>query len=99
MIHEGRDFLAEDESVKFPAVRRTLWSWGCLSRAATLGGIEQLNVRVKKVTAERATPGGDRGLLDRRRTDRIVLATEGREGLPAWLRPSVPSASRARRTS
>ena len=31
ILHTGREFLAEDEWKKFPAVRRTLESWGVLA--------------------------------------------------------------------
>jgi hypothetical protein len=57
ILHAGRDFLAEDEWTKFPAVRRTLESWGCLEPGSPRSAVlEQLNVRVKKVNLRSLRP-------------------------------------------
>jgi nucleotide-binding universal stress UspA family protein len=91
ILHSGRDFLAEDEWSKFPAVRRTLESWGCLEPGSPRSAVlTQLDVAIKKVNLRRRNPAA--AILDylaEHDCDLIVLATEGREGLPAWLRPSV----------
>ena len=91
ILHVGRDFLAEDEWVKFPAVRRTLESWGCLEPGSPRSAVlEQLKVRVTKVNLRRGKPAAAiLEYLDDHDTDLIVLATEGRVGLPGWLKPSV----------
>jgi len=91
ILHSGRDFLAEDEWGKFPAVRRTLESWGCLEPGSPRSAVlTQLDVAIKKVNLKRRNPGA--AILDylsEHEIDLIVLATEAREGVPVWLRPSV----------
>jgi len=91
ILHAGRDFLAEDEWGKFPAVRRTLEAWGCLEPGSPRSAVlEQLNVRVKKVNVRGRRPAAAiYRYVSEHEIDLIVLATEGREGLPGWLKPSV----------
>jgi nucleotide-binding universal stress UspA family protein len=91
ILHAGRDFLAEDEWTKFPAVRRTLESWGCLEpdspRSAVL---EQLNVLVKKVNLRGLRPAAAiYRYVTEHDIDLIVLASEGHDGVPGWLQASV----------
>jgi nucleotide-binding universal stress UspA family protein len=91
ILHAGRDFLAEDEWTKFPAVRRTLESWGCLEPGSPRSAVlEELNVRVKKVNLRSLRPAAavHRYVSDHE-IDLLVLATEGRDGLPGWLKPSL----------
>jgi nucleotide-binding universal stress UspA family protein len=91
ILHAGRDFLAEDEWSKFPAVRRTLESWGCLEPGSPRSAVlTQLDVAIKKVNLRRRNPGA--AILDylaEHDFDLIVLATEGREGVPSWLHSSL----------
>jgi nucleotide-binding universal stress UspA family protein len=91
ILHASRDFLAEDEWVKFPAVRRTLESWGCLEPGSPRSAVlAQLDVAIKKVNLKRRSPAA--AIIDYladHDTDLIVLATGGREGLPGWLQPSI----------
>jgi nucleotide-binding universal stress UspA family protein len=91
ILHAGRDFLAEDQWGKFPAVRRTLESWGCLEPGSPRSAVlAQLDVAIKKVNLRRRNPAA--AILDYladHDTDLIVLATEGRDGVPGWLRSSV----------
>ncbi len=91
ILHSGRDFLAEDEWSKFPAVRRTLESWGCLEPGSPRSAVlTQLDVAIKKVNLRKRNPAAAiLDYLDKHDTDLIVLATEGREGLPGWLHSSV----------
>jgi len=91
ILHAGRDFLAEDEWVKFPAVRRTLESWGCLEPGSARSAVlTQLDVAIKKVDLRRRNPGiAIFDYLADHETDLIVLATEGRDGVQGWLQPSV----------
>src|SRR4026209_2465269 len=91
ILHAGRDFLAEDEWTKFPAVRRTLEAWGCLepgSRRSAL--IEQLNVRVKKVNLRSLRPAAAiHRYVAEHEIDLLVVASAGRDGMPGWLSPSL----------
>src|SRR5262245_15848247 len=91
ILHVGRDFLAEDEWVKFPAVRRTLESWGCLEPGSPRSAVlEQLNVRVKKVNVRGWRPAAAIAkYAAEHEFDLIVLASGERDGLPGRLDPSV----------
>jgi len=91
ILHAGRDFLAEDEWTKFPAVRRTLESWGCLEPGSPRSAVlEQLNVRVKKVNLRSLRPAAAiHRYVAEHEIDLLVLATEGREGMPGWLAHSL----------
>lgn len=91
ILHVGRDFLAEDEWTKFPAVRRTLESWGCLEPGSPRSAVlEQLNVRVKKVNLRGRRPAAAIAkYLNEHEIDLVVVATHARDGLPAWLDSSV----------
>lgn len=91
ILHVGRDFLAEDEWTRFPAVRRTLESWGCLEPGSPRSAVlEQLNVRVKKVNLRGRRPAAAiANYVGGHEIDLVVVATDARDGLPAWLQPSV----------
>jgi nucleotide-binding universal stress UspA family protein len=72
-------------------VRRTLESWGCLEPGSPRSAVfEQLEMRVTKVNLRGRKPAAAiLEYLDDHDSDLIVLATEGRAGLPGWLKPSV----------
>ncbi len=100
ILHAGADDSGPDWA-SFPAVRRTLERWGLLGPGAPRTAVyDELRVRVTKL----AMPGGDPvqatlAFLQDHEPDLLVLATEGREGLPRWLRPSRAEAlSRRTRT-
>jgi nucleotide-binding universal stress UspA family protein len=91
ILHAGSDYLAEDEWTKFPGVRATLARWG-LQKPGSLRSemFQDLSIRVKKVNVRSRSPlVATLDYLDKHATDLIVLATEGRVGLPRWIRPSV----------
>ena len=91
ILHAGSDYLAEDEWTNFPAVRATLERWGLQKPGRPRSEVFQdLSIRVKKVNVRRRSPlAATLDYLDKHATDLIVLATEGRLGLPRWIRPSV----------
>ena len=91
ILHAGSDYLAEDEWTKFPAVRATLERWGLQKPGRPRSEVFQdLSIRVKKVNVRSRSPlAATLDYLDKHATDLIVLATEGRLGLPRWIRPSV----------
>jgi nucleotide-binding universal stress UspA family protein len=99
ILHVGRDYLGEDEWSKFPPVRRTLQRWGLLEAGSPRSAIfDAFEVRVKKVNLRSLAPfRAVVKYLEEHPTDVIVLATEGRAGLPRWLRPSAAE-KLARRT-
>lgn len=80
--------------VEFPQIRETLERWGLLPEGSSRRDVgEKLGVHVKKVDRISKTPlQAIVGFLEREHADLVVLSTEGREGLPRWLRPSFSEA-------
>ncbi|MCG8590953.1 MAG: universal stress protein [Proteobacteria bacterium] len=90
LLHVAEDDFS-DEWQRFPAVRETLERWGLLQpgspRAAVFG---ELAVRVKKVALRGSRPASRMlEYLEEHPSDLVVLASEGRDGIPRWLRESV----------
>lgn len=85
---------ADEEWLAFPHVRQTLARWGLFDeRDSTAAIYEKLGVEVAKVEVEPQDPV--RGFLRfhaGHRSELIVLATHGRDGLPRWLEPSLAEA-------
>lgn len=79
---------------RFPGVRKTLERWNLLAQNSPKSAVyEQLGVSVRKVTS----PGNNvtseiLNFLERSPVDLVVLATEGREGLPRWINRSKAEA-------
>lgn len=78
----------------FPHVRQTLARWGLLdANASTAAIFERLGVEVVKVEIEPGNPvRGVTRFLETHPSELMVLATQAREGLPRWLRPSIAEA-------
>jgi len=80
-----------DDWAAFPSVRSTLEHWGKLPPQSPAEAVADLGVRINKVNIW----SGDDTLapivqhISRHGNDLIVLATEGRSGLPRWLQPSL----------
>jgi nucleotide-binding universal stress UspA family protein len=91
LLHVGTDFLGEDEWTKFPPVRATLTRWGLLEEGSPRSAIfDRFGVEVRKVNVRSLSPlAACLEYLDDHATDLLVVSTEGREGLPRWLKPSV----------
>lgn len=90
---------AESRGRRFPRVRETLQRWGLLEAGAVQADVfRQLGVKVRKVGVESSDPvDAILDFLGDHPADLMVLATEGREGLPRFLRGSV--AQRAARAA
>jgi nucleotide-binding universal stress UspA family protein len=90
LLHAGEDRLEGDDWQQFPAVRETLARWKLLppgsSRAAVF---RELGIRVNKVIAQGDPLTAIGEFLADNPTDLMVLATEGREGLPRWVHRST----------
>jgi nucleotide-binding universal stress UspA family protein len=90
LLHVASGSLDETWT-EFPPVRRTLERWGLLERGSPRSAVfEKLGMRVEKIAVRGRDPV--RAILDhleREPVEMVVLATEGREGLPRWLRASV----------
>jgi nucleotide-binding universal stress UspA family protein len=76
---------------QFPAVRATLERWGLLAPGSPRSAVfEELALRVSKVSVRGRDPAeAVLAFVQDHPTDLIVLATEGRDGVQRWLRPSV----------
>ncbi len=83
----------------YPSVRETLTRWGLLESGARRSDVaRQLGLQVEKVVGYEANVTDSIvGFLRERAVDMIVIATEGRTGLPRWIKPSIaePVAQRA----
>ncbi len=90
VLHAASQNNEQESWQKLPAVRTTLERWGLLEQGSPRSAVfEKLEVEVGKVLI-----GGRRPLeetlayLESHPFELIVLATEGRDGLPQWLHPS-----------
>jgi nucleotide-binding universal stress UspA family protein len=73
----------------FPAVRATLERWGLLGPGAPREAVyDELRVRIAKVEMRGDPVNATLAFLEEHEPELLVLATEGREGLPRWLHPS-----------
>jgi nucleotide-binding universal stress UspA family protein len=83
----------------FPRVRRTLGRWGVLAEGSAPGDVgAKLGMHLAKISSRERDPV--RAIVrfaDDYKSDLIVLATHGRDGLPRWLHGSVaePAARKA----
>ena len=84
---------------KFPQVRQTLEHWNLLEEGSSRKAVgEVLGINVRKLDLKNRNPiTAMLEFFERDECDLIVLSTEGRSGLPRWLKPSV-SESLARGT-
>jgi nucleotide-binding universal stress UspA family protein len=91
LLHVVQGSRATDVWVNFPRVRRTLEGWGLLEAGSPRSAVfERLGVAVKKVNLrDRNVLGAIVDYLEESPTDLLVLATEGRQGLPRWVQQSV----------
>jgi nucleotide-binding universal stress UspA family protein len=93
ILHAGSNTLTAEGWTRFPAVRSTLERWGLLEKDSPRSAVfERFAVQVSKVAVKNRDPA--RAALDyvsEHEPHLIVVGTEGREGLPAWLSPSVAS--------
>lgn len=99
LLHAGRKSESDAAWRSFPRVRHMLERWGRLKAGSPKSAVfRQLRLRVEKVQVQERTPlQAILRFLEEKPTELIVLATEGREGLPRWIRPSVAE-ELARRT-
>ena len=98
LLHVGDEHLSVEGWTKFPPVRKTLEKWGLLEPGSPKSSIfDSFAVRVKKVGIQDRHPA--RAIveyLEKDPFDMLVLGTEGREGLPRWLEPSVAESAAGR---
>ncbi len=91
LLHVGSGDGPQDDWRRFPGVRSTLERWGVLEPGSERAAVmDQLSVDVTKVGMRGGSPRrATLEFLERHPADLLVLATEGREGLQRWRRPSV----------
>jgi nucleotide-binding universal stress UspA family protein len=72
----------------FPQVRKTLARWGLLGETESLE--RELHIAVREVDLEGSQPvKAIAKYLEENPAELVVLATQGRTGLPRWLKPSI----------
>lgn len=91
ILHAGPEHHGDDDWSSFPAVRTTLERWKLLEPGSPRSAVfEELGIKVRKVAVRSRNPlAATLEYLEQNPTDLMVLATQGREGLPRWARPSV----------
>ena len=74
-----------------PPVRGTLRDWGLLQPDSPRSAVyAKLSILVSKINVRSSDPLETiLEHLEQRPADLVVLATEGRQGLPRWLKPSI----------
>ena len=91
-VVSGRD--AVDDWSASPPVRRTLERWGLLEPDSPRSAVhKRLALDVAKLNIRSSNPlKAILADLNKNPSDLVVLATEGREGPPRWLKPSIAEA-------
>ena len=90
LLHAGDQYLEGDDWQKFPHVRETLVRWKLLPPGSGRAAVfRDLGIRINKVSAKGDPLTATMEYLADNPTDLMVLATEGREGLPRFLRRST----------
>lgn len=93
LLHVGNQPFGEVEWTKFPRIRETLERWNLLSEgSARSATFEELSVRVRKASLRGRALPATINYLDENPADLVVLASEGREGLARFIRPSTAEA-------
>jgi nucleotide-binding universal stress UspA family protein len=81
---------AHEDWDRFPAVRKTLERWKLLKSGAHREDIAKLGLGIEKLIIDnKDVVDSIAGYLFRWQVDLLVLATHGREGVSAWLHPSI----------
>ncbi|WP_299615415.1 universal stress protein [Pelagibius sp.] len=91
ILHVDSDSAAGPDWAGFPHVRETLARWGLLEEGSPKGAVAtELGLKVGKVELGSRDPVSAMAtFLEGETVDLLVLSTEGREGLPRWIKPSV----------
>ncbi len=91
ILHVGSKRVDGEGWSEFPQVRGMLERWDLLEKGSPKEAVsERLGMKVRKVKLGSKKPlAAISNFLDMEPADLIILATQGREGLPRWLEPSV----------
>jgi nucleotide-binding universal stress UspA family protein len=103
VLHADPDSGEEVDWSAFPGVRRTLAKWGVLPEGSPMADVgDKLGLHLAKISAADRDPvRAIAGFVNDHKSDLVVLATRGREGVPRWLHGSVaePAAREADTTT
>jgi nucleotide-binding universal stress UspA family protein len=91
ILHASPEHHGGNDWSRFPAVRATLERWKLLEPGSPRSAVlNELGIRVEKIAVASPNPlSAALEYLEQNPTDLMVLATQGREGLPRWVRRSV----------
>ena len=94
ILNVGSHRNIESRWQQFPAVRKTLERWDLLEKKSPRSAVyEKLGISVKKAaTSAIGTSSAILDFVSSNPVDLVVVATEGREGLPRWLKHSKAEA-------
>ncbi|TWU31808.1 universal stress protein [Novipirellula artificiosorum] len=87
LFHVSKD---DDDWDGFPSIRQLLKSWDLIAHDASESDVAELGIGIEKlIGVESSVAGSIEGYCQRHPIDLIVMATAGRHGLAAWLKPST----------
>jgi nucleotide-binding universal stress UspA family protein len=91
ILHASEEHHGSNDWSRFPAVRATLERWKLLEPGSPRSAVfEELGIRVEKIAVANGNPlSATLEYLEQNPTDLMVLATQGQEGPPRWVRRSV----------
>jgi nucleotide-binding universal stress UspA family protein len=90
LLHAGEAYLGDDDWKKFPEVRETLQRWGLIEPGNSPSAVfHRLGFHINKVSVTGSPVDATMEFLEDNPTDLMVLATEGREGLPRLFHGST----------
>ena len=88
LLHVGRE--SGDEGNAFPSIREILQRWNMLPAGASKSDVTDLGIGIEKVIYDAGSVNDAIGAYCQRHPiDMIVLSTEGRDGVAAWIKPST----------
>lgn len=88
ILHAGENNVAGHDGHEYPAVCQTLKRWDILPEESN-PDLQQLGIDVREIDKAMGNPvKACSQYLKEHPTDLLVLATHGKEGLPAWIRSS-----------
>jgi nucleotide-binding universal stress UspA family protein len=89
-IFHVADDASEDTWEKFPSVRRILSKWGMIDKDSDRSAVTALGIQIEKVLIRgTSVANAIEAYCTLNDVGMIVLSTEGRDGISAWIKPSL----------
>lgn len=89
IFHVAED-ASDDAWERFPSVRRILSGWGMIDENADRSAVTALGIQVEKVLIRGSSVADAiEEYCIRNDVGMIILSTEGRDGISAWIKPSL----------